>query len=136
MRRETGFTLIELVVVIVILAIAAVPLFGLFSQATASLISNERIQTAVQLAQEGAESVLAQRRLQGFAAVAVGTSSDAAGANYSAYTRTVTVSQPPDGPGCPVHPLSGVSADCKEVVVAVAQGADTLAEVTLLLVDY
>ena len=41
MKRQTGFTLIELVAVIVILAVAAVPLFGLFTQASASLLDNE-----------------------------------------------------------------------------------------------
>lgn len=130
MSRQSGFTLIEMVLVIVILAVAAVPLFGLFTQASASLLSNERIQTAVQLAQERAESILAQRRAQDFTAVALGTTTDALGANYSTYTRTVTVVQPPTGPGCPG------GASCKEVVVNVAQGPDTLAEVTFLLVDY
>ena len=136
MKHQTGFTLIELVAVIVILAVAAVPLFGLFTQASASLLDNERIQTAAQLAQERAESLLAQRRATDFAAVATGTVTDALGANYSAYTRTVTATQPPAGPGCPLHPVTGVSAACKEVVVTVAQGPDTLAEVTFLLVDY
>lgn len=130
MSRQAGFTLIELVVVIVFLALAAVPLFGLFTQASASLIDNERIQTAAQLAQERAEDILARRRAQDFTAVGLGTTTDALGANYSAYTRTVTVVQPPSGPGCPG------GATCKEVVVNVSQGPDTLAEVTFLLVDY
>ena len=64
------------------------------------------------------------------------TVTDALGVNYSAYTRTVTVTQQPAGPGCPLHPVTGVSATCKEVVVTVAQGPDALAEVTFLLVDY
>jgi len=136
MKRETGFTLIELIAVIVILAVAAVPLFGLFTQASASLLDNERIQTAVQLAQERAESILAQRRATDFAAIAAGATTDVLGANYSAYSRTVTVVQPPAGAGCPLHPVTGVSAVCKEVVVNVAQGSDTLAEVTFLLVNY
>ncbi len=136
MKRQSGFTLIELVVVIVILAVAAVPLFGLFTQASASLLVNERIQTAVQLAQERAESMMAQRRAADFAAIAVGTTTDVLGANYGAYTRTVTVVQPPRGAGCPLHPVTAVSAACKEVVVNVTQGSDTLAEVTFLVVDY
>ena len=130
MNRQNGFTLIELVLVIVILAVAAVPLFGLFTQASASLLDNERVQTAVQLAQERAEGILAQRRAQDFAAIGLGTSTDALGASYSAYTRTVTVVQPPTGPGCPA------GASCKEVVVNVALGPDSLSEITLLLVDY
>jgi prepilin-type N-terminal cleavage/methylation domain-containing protein len=136
MNRQRGFTLLELVLVILVIAVASVPLFGLFTQATASLLDNERIQTAAQLAQERAESILALRRSQNFAAVGLGTVTDTLSANYSAYTRTVSVSQPPTGPGCALHPVTGVSAACKEVVVNVAQGGNTLAEISFLLVDY
>ena len=38
---QRGFTLIELVLVIVLISVASVPLFGLFTQATASLLENE-----------------------------------------------------------------------------------------------
>lgn len=130
MNGQRGFTLIELVLVILMLALAAVPLFGLFTQASASLLSNERLQTAVQLAQERAEGILAQRRSQDYAAIGIGSTTDTLGADYSGYTRTVLVSQPPSGPGCPG------GASCKEVVVSVAQGGETLAQVTFLLVDY
>jgi len=130
MSRQNGFTLIELVLVILMLAIAAVPLFGLFTQASASLLSNERLQTAVQLAQERAEAIMAMRRSQDFAAVATGSTTDTLGIAYSGYTRTVTVSQPPTGAGCPG------GGTCKEVVVTVAEAGSTLAEITFLLVDY
>lgn len=130
MSRQSGFTLIELVLVILMLAIAAVPLFGLFTQASASLLSNERLQTAVQLAQERAEAILALRRSQDFAAIGTGSTTDALGATYSGYSRTVMVSQPPTGPGCPG------GASCKEVVVTVADASTTLAEISFLLVDY
>jgi prepilin-type N-terminal cleavage/methylation domain-containing protein len=63
MKSQTGFTLIEMVLVIIIISIASVPLFGMFSQAASSLLINEKTQTAVQLAQERAEFLLAIRQL-------------------------------------------------------------------------
>ena len=62
MSSQKGFTLIEMVLVVIIMSIASVPLFGLFSQAASSLLVNEKTQTAVQLAQEHAEYLLAIRR--------------------------------------------------------------------------
>jgi len=66
-RVQQGFTLIELVAVIIIIAVAAVPLFGLFSQAGRSLLADETIQTATQLAQARAEHLMAIRRNRGYA---------------------------------------------------------------------
>lgn len=127
---QRGFTLIELVMVMLIIAIASVPLFGQFTQATASLLDDEKIQTATQLVQERAESILALRRSQGFAAVANGTTNDTLTGNYAAYSRTVVVTQSTGGTGC------FASADCKEVVITVSRDATPRARITFLLVDY
>ncbi len=128
-RHQRGFTLIELVLVIVIITIASVPLFSLFTQATSSILSNEELQTAAQLAQEQAESVLALRRTQGFAAVAPGTTNEPA--VYNGFNRTTVVGAPSPVPtGCPAGPA------CNEVVIQVDKGGPVLAEVSLLLVDY
>lgn len=128
--RQSGFTLIELVLVIVIVAIAAVPLLGQFSQVAGSTLLDEDIQTAAQLAQARAEDILALRRRQGFAAVATGTTTDTLTGSYSVYTRTVTVTQPPAGGGCPA------GATCKGVVVNVDRGLTSRARVNLVLVNY
>ncbi len=128
--RERGFTLIELVMVILVIAIASVPLFGQFSQSLAGLVEDEQYQTAVQLAQERAEGILALRRSQGFAAVATGTVNDTLSGNYGGYSRTVTVNQPPTGPGC------FAAAQCKEVIITVASAGSNRARLTFLLVDY
>lgn len=127
--RQKGFTLIELVLVIVIITVASMPLFSLFTQATSSLLSNEDLQAAVQLAQEKAEDVLAQRRNQGFASVATGTTPEAG--VYNGFNRTTVITQPSPAPaGCPGGSI------CNDVVVQVDKGGAVLAEIRLLLVDY
>lgn len=131
MKTQHGFTLIEMVLVIMIISLASVPLFGMFSQAASSLLTNEKIQTATQLAQEHAELLLAIRRNQGFLAPGLsGSTTENLSGNYAGYTRSTVVSQPPTGPGCPG------GASCKEVVISVAEGGSIQAEVVFLLVDY
>lgn len=135
MTRQDGFTLIELVMVIVVIAVASIPLFGLFSQATTSLLDNESLQTGTQLAQERAELVLALRRSQGFngpaAELAVGTITENLAAPYSGYVRTTTVTQPLVAPtGCPA------GATCKDVAISVTRSGQTLAQLSYLLVNY
>jgi prepilin-type N-terminal cleavage/methylation domain-containing protein len=135
MNRQQGFSLIELIMVITLLSLAAVVILEQFTQVSRSVIFNESIQTATQLAQEGAETVLAQRRNQGFAAVAVGppaTESPVAG--YATFTRTTTVNQPPTGTGCP--PGADPLVDCKEIQISVSEAGALRAEINFLLVDY
>lgn len=128
--RQSGFTLIELVLVIVIVALAAIPLLGQFSQVAGSTLLDEEIQTAAQLAQGRAEDILELRRNQGYTAVVTGTTTDTLTGSYTAYTRTVTVTEPPAGGGCPA------GATCKGVVVDVSRGLASRAQVSLVLVNY
>ncbi|RLA01872.1 MAG: hypothetical protein DRQ45_05370 [Gammaproteobacteria bacterium] len=128
--RQQGFTLLELIIVIVIVALASVPILGQFTQVASSMLVDEEIQTAAQLAQERAEGVLADRRNLGYAAIPTGTTIDAMGGNYSSYSRTLIVNEPPSGSGC------AAGATCKEVIVTVDRGASTRAEVSYILVSY
>ncbi len=131
MKAQNGFTLIEMVLVIIIISIATVPLFGLFSQAASSLLTNEKTQTAVQLAQEHAEHLLGIRRNQDFnAAELSGSSTEALSGNFSGYNRSTVITPAPGSPGCPG------GASCKEVTISVDEGASSYAEVTFLLVSY
>jgi prepilin-type N-terminal cleavage/methylation domain-containing protein len=127
---QDGFTLIELVMVIIIVALASVPILGQFAQVAGSTLVDEEIQTAAQLAQERAEGILALRRAQGYAAVATGTTNDVLTGNYSTYSRSVTVTQPPAGGGC------APGATCKGVVVSVDRGLSNRAELAFVLVNY
>ena len=127
---QQGFTLLELVMVIVLVAVASVPILGQFSQISGSLLTDEIIQTAAQLAQERAEGLLADRRTAGYAAVPVGTINDVLAGAYASYSRTVVVTQPPAGSGC------AAGATCKEVIVSVDHSGKTRAEVTYILVSY
>ncbi|HED19020.1 MAG TPA: type II secretion system protein [Gammaproteobacteria bacterium] len=133
-RRQKGFTLIEMVLVIIIIAVASVPLFSLFSQASLSLMNNEDIQTATQLAQERAERILALHRKQGFNAVpdiAPGNITENLTGNFTGFTRTTDITQPVIPPaGCPPGAL------CNQVVVSVNRDGTALAQVSLLLVNY
>jgi prepilin-type N-terminal cleavage/methylation domain-containing protein len=132
MNRHTqyGFSLLELVMVIMLVAIASIPILGQFSQAASSLVTDEIIQTAAQLAQERAEGLLADRRVGGYAAVPTGTVNDVLTGAYSSYSRTVTVTSPPAGGGC------AGGATCKEVVVSVDHSGRTRAEIAFVLVSY
>jgi len=127
MNRTTqqGFTLLELVMVMLVIALASAPILGQFTNVATSLQINEDIQTAVQLAQERAEGILADRRTLGYGAVPVGTVVEVLGGNYTGYVRTVTVNEPPVGSGC------ATGATCKEVIVNVPP-----AEITFILVDF
>ena len=127
---QRGFTLLELIMVIVIVALASVPILGQFTQASSSMLLDEQIQTAAQLAQERAEAVLADRRLLGYTAIPTGTTVDVLSGNYTAYTRTLSVTEPPSGSGC------AIGASCKEVIVSVDRSASNRATVTFILVNY
>ncbi len=133
-RAQQGFTLIELVMVIVVVALASAPILGQFTGVTISLLTNEEIQTAAQLAQERAEGILAVRRTQGYAAVPTGVIVDVLGGNYANYGRTLTVNEPPVGP--PIGRGCAVGATCKEVIVSVTYTGNPRADVTFILVDY
>jgi len=129
-QRQQGFTLIELVAVIVIISVAAVPLFGLFSQAGFAMLDDEKLQTATQLAQARAEYLMAVRRNRGYAdpEVSVNLVENLAG-NYAGYTRTTDIVLFA-GPACPG------GASCKQLSVRVDQGGEARAEVTFVLADY
>lgn len=128
--EQRGFTLIELIAVIIIIAIAAVPLFSLFSQAGRSLLADEKIQTAAQLAQARAEQLMAVRRNRGYADPEVSANlTETLAGNYAGYTRSTTV-VPVAGPACPG------GAVCKQVAVRVDEGGQARAEITFVLVNY
>lgn len=128
--QQSGFSLIELIMVIIIIAVASVPILGQFTQVAGSTLIDEDIQTASQLAQERAENILALRRSQGYGAITPGTSNDVLTGIYSGYSRTVIVSEPSAVGGCTA------GATCKSVVVTVSRAQRIRAEISYVLLDY
>ena len=117
--QQSGFSLIELILVITIVALASVPILGGFTQAASSTLINEDIQIASQL-----------RRDQGYAAISVGATNDALTGDFVDFSRTVTITEPPTFGAC------AVSATCKGVVVTVSRGLKKRAEINYVLVEY
>jgi len=97
-RRQNGFSLIELVMVIVILGIASVSIAAGYTQLGRSLLLNEDAQAAAQQAQACAEHILASRRNRGFAAMF--TDCTLLGA-YNGYGPPTVTTWAPVAPSCP-----------------------------------
>lgn len=134
-----GFTLIELVIIMGILSVAAVPILGMFIEAGKSTATNLDLQTAIQLAQECSELILAQKRLDidiyptyGYAGI---TDCSALAAKFpiNGFTAppTVTITDPFTDTGCP-----DATASCKLIQVAAIKNGSTLASISFMVADY
>lgn len=130
-QSQGGFSLIELVVIIVVTSIAAVSLLSLWGGIGRAAAGSEEAQTGAQIAQECAEHVLAQRRVNSLVGYAGITNAvcDALPAPAAGYARSVTVSAAASPP-CPV------AGQCNVVRVQVTRGLATVAEIRLMLADY
>lgn len=128
--NEYGATLVEMVAVILILGIAAIAIMDQFVNMSRSYGSNERLQTAAQLAQECAEQILATRRLQDYTTATTASTCPALPGNYAAagYARTVTFGAAPTA--CATMP------SCSQVDVVVTYNATEQARVVFMLGDY
>lgn len=136
MRRDHGFTLIEMVVVMLVISAGLLGLASLFSGNIKALVINEGVQQVAQYAQECAERVLAVRRDLGFGSSTISTSmcdSTSLGALPSGFTRSVGV--PPatvTGSGTSACP-SGIT--CRDVTVTVSNGTVS-SVINVMLVNY
>ncbi len=129
-----GFSLLELILVIVLLGLASVPLLGSFNQVSLALQVTQDDQIGLQLAQEKAEQLLADRRHFGFtaASLAVGTGTTLLTAPYNRYSRKVTITAHTSATlnGCPP------AAACKRVQVGVSvAGGRLLAALEFMVVQ-
>ncbi len=128
----TGFSLIELIVVIVVIGLSAAILLGLFGYAARTLGINEDAQTAAQLAQECSEHVLATKRNGTVAFAGIDNTICTTLPAFIGFTRTVTVTDAAGSPAC----TSASTGVCKQVVVQIAKSGNSLSETTLMLVNY
>lgn len=138
-RRESGFTLIETIIVIVLLGAGMATILSMLAQGSRDVSLNKNTQIAARYVQERIEQIIADRRNTalgyGFARITA--------ANYPAdspapgLTRTIAiVFLAPGVQGCPATTPN----QCKRVVVQVndrpVPPAAPLATATLLLTNY
>ena len=126
-NHSTGFSLIEVVIIIIVMSIIAVPLTLQFTQASSSWQLNERVQTASQLAQACSEELLLTRRISGHTA-ALASSCSALPASFSSYSRALNFSSF-SSTACP-----DTSCTLAEVVVTIDGGER--ARLAVMLADY
>ncbi len=126
-RRVTGFSLIELVVVVLLTAILAATVPMLIATPMDHLVASEQRLVATQLAQQRMEQLLAERRSVGYNGVS--TAADDLLMGGSSYHRSVTLS-PTLGGACPEEMA------CQTATVTVAVDGTPRTTLSLLLVDY
>lgn len=133
--QPNGYSLIELIMVIVVLSIAGAAFATMFVQLPRSLVLDEDVQTASQLAQARAEEILSDRRHPlgpGFATIVDANYADETPIAGLSYHRRVRITDVASGPCAVATP-----GRCKQVVVTVDRGAPpTLAEVTFMVTHY
>ncbi len=130
---QRGFSLIELILVIVILGIAGTAVLGQFAYIGPGLLNSEAMQTAAQLAQERAEEILADRRLNNYSAAtldALDGTTDTLTSPYDIYTRSISVT-------AIVAPTARCPAgDCREITISVSKGGASLADIDFMVANY
>ncbi len=139
--RPTGFTLIEMVLLIVVFSGSLVALLSVSRHAAQRIAEVDASARAMQYAQERVETVLADRRNpgRGYAYVPIQSSTCASLSASCAYpienpvtgtslVRSVQVTDVSAGGSCP-NPANG----CKQVLVTVTQGGRKLAALAALL---
>lgn len=133
MRRASGFTLIELVLVMVVISVGLLGIASLFSNTSTALSTNEALQQAAQYAQECAERVMAVRHDLGFNSTSInGTMCNSLGTTPG-FTRTLTgTSSTYTGDASSACPDG---ATCRNVGVTVA-GNSVSSSITVMLVNY
>lgn len=131
--RHTGFSLVELLMVIVIVAIAAVAIGAGFAGVSRSLALNEDVQRASQVAHECAEHVLSSLRPPRghYDAVAVAANSTVCNALAVAGVNRVVNVNDMTPPGA----LCAAGWNCKWVEISVSKGSAT-ANVNFMVLRY
>lgn len=107
MRRpcDTGFSLVELVIVILVLSVVSVGLASGFAHLGSSLVLNEDAQAAAQQAQACAEHILGSRRNRGYTL----TFADCSALDpFNGYGPPTVTNWAPTAPACPTgSPCTG-----------------------------
>jgi len=131
-RRNLGFTLIELVVVMVIVSAGLYGLAKLFNDNINVMVVGEDAQRSAQYVQECVERVLAVRRNLGFDSASISSTTCSSQTLPSGFSRTVTVGTAYTGTATSTCPNV---TQCKEVTVTVTKGSVS-SDATVMLVSY
>lgn len=136
MRRLSGFTLIELVIVMIVISVGILGLTAVFSNTSRSLSANETLLRAAQYAQECAERAIATRRDFGFDWFATNTFS--CGTNPSGFTSAVSVGNTYSGTGISPDPCPSGVNNCRNIGVTVTStaNASVSSSITIMLANY
>ncbi|MEK7752210.1 MAG: type II secretion system protein [Acidobacteriota bacterium] len=121
-----GFTLVESIIVLVLLSLAAVAIVSMQGNIFKEVSGNKELQVGVQVMQECAEQILANRQYSGgFTNVAACTTG-----SYGGFTPSVTITNVTNTTACP--------GTCKQVVISATKSGVTtgLTPVTLMLMSY
>jgi len=131
-KRQTGVTLIELIIVIIVLGAGVTAILPFFMQTAQTVTIGQTLQTSAELARECAEQVITSRRHStlGFNGID-NTVCDVIPA-FPAYTRTVTVTSVTNA----TVPLCPASSTCKQVDIDISQAGVSKSKLSLLLVSY
>lgn len=118
MKRTSGFTLIELVMVMVVISVGFVGLARLFANTNVGLARAEGAQVAAQYAQECAERVLGARRDLGFSSPAINNTMctlgvPSLGATYTGSSTSVC----PNSVTCRDVTVTGTSGSYSSTIV-------------------
>jgi prepilin-type N-terminal cleavage/methylation domain-containing protein len=138
-RREHGFTLVELVVFIVILGVAAVALFKMFGQVLPQSPQPAQLEQATQLAQERVELILGQRDASGYGPAELDPCKKTGPPAICTTTLGYSVSSAGTTLGSEVawngNPTTGIGA-FKLITVTVKLGVTQLAQQSVVLANY
>lgn len=135
MRRTSGFSLIEMVMILVLLGLGSVTLVSLYGHSVGSLDEDAVIQTGAQAVQQCGEHILGMRRRSTNAytdLTAANAATYCSGLTLpSGYARSLTLTDPYAGGACPA------GATCKRVQIGVTETTHgTVASGDLVLVSY
>ena len=142
LKKQSGVTLVELVILIVVMAIIIPPLASGFSTSGKMMGVKKNLQLAVFEMEACAEHILGVRRKQGYGAINEGDSTicDIAVPSTSEFsavplTRIVTITEVFFGSNTEC-PILGPSDGCKKVYVSVKKGTQVVSSVEFMLVYY
>lgn len=121
-RKEDGFTLVEIILAIIIISIGVLGLVSAISFTTGKSINAEVVSIAQVLAQERMEELLAKKRDTGYATTPdldIGTTTTALPGPFTGYTRIVEACNVDNNLGSPDCTAPDNGSGIKRITVSI-----------------